>query len=557
MVMKKALSLIISSFCTLFVWASEGERLYIQTDKENYLAGELVWMKLITTSDEGLPSSLSRVGYVELVDETQIRVKTRIDLTGGVGSGTIVLPSSLHGGYYRLVGYTRYMRGEGPAVFFEKWIGVINPLSGEVSRGNPQLPLPEVRQGMPIGNSLTISGGNATYSPRSQVRLYLSDIPLDIHTLSVSVVSPDLLNRLPVSKLGNWKKELPANSLTEGRGNYQAEYEGQVITGKIISTQTGEQTYSPDIIPMVAFPGNGINLFTGKAYEDGRVVFSTTRTTGLEEIATTMQAHPNASYRIDLDDPYTPEDLSQETPSFPIDEIDKQALLRQSLALQLQYTYVGDSLNVYRPVATQFFDKPDQTYLMKEWTRFATMDEVVTEYVKQLRFTRNDGQRYLSVISKDFGIDQTHTLVLLDGIPIIDHEIIYRYNPLLLSRIDVYYDKFAFGKTIFNGIVAFHTEHNSYPELQPDQFTQILSYPPIQPHRRFYSPDYFDDEQRSSHLPDYRHTLYWDADLRADQWGRAQISFFTSDLKGEYQVLVEGLTAQGEPLSAVYTFQVR
>lgn len=90
------------------------ERIYLQTDKQVYLYGELVWMKLITTDHNGVPVRFSKIGYVELLDASTSQVQAKIEIPDGVGGGSIVLPSVLPSGNYRLVAYTRYMRNEFP-----------------------------------------------------------------------------------------------------------------------------------------------------------------------------------------------------------------------------------------------------------------------------------------------------------------------------------------------------------------------------------------------------------------------------------------------------------
>ena len=109
---------ILSLLCLL--WAGQTvlagelrERVYLQTDKQFYLSGELVWMKFIATDLDQRLSDVSKVGYVELLDSASAVVQARLVLEKGVGDGCLQLPSTLPTGNYRLVAYTRYMRNEG------------------------------------------------------------------------------------------------------------------------------------------------------------------------------------------------------------------------------------------------------------------------------------------------------------------------------------------------------------------------------------------------------------------------------------------------------------
>ena len=535
------------------------ERIHISTDKDNYLSGEIVWMKLITTDDTGKPLIFSKIGYIELVGEDGSHARERIEIREGIGEGTLVIPSTLPTGYYRLAGYTRWMRNESPEIFFEKRIGIVNPALAGVSRGSaPDEPPLSGSATVPAGD-MKVTADRSVYPSRSEVRLEVSGIPADIHTLSVSVTATDLLGGFTRPALGAWKAALTAGASSAELPSseaYEAEYEGAVITGKLVSTATGEQVRSSSPIPLISFPGNGINVFGGGIDETGRVVFRTARTSGFDEAVTTMRGDGTESWRIDLDDPFSQTELAHPLPTFPLEKIDREAMLRQSLAMQLQYSYVNDSLIRERRTTPQFFGRPDFSYRMEEWRRFGTMQEVMAEFVQRVQFTRFNQRWYLSVVNSDFDLSQTNSLVLLDGIPIIDHGIVYNYNPLLIARIDVYTGRYLFGSHTFLGIVALYTSTNSYPELQPDPFTQIISYVSPQNRRLFYVPSYSDEARLASRIPDYRHTLYWNADARVAD-GRADVNFYASDLTGSYQVLVEGITASGEAVSAVCSIEVR
>ena len=151
----------------------------------------------------------------------------------------------------------------------------------------------------------------------------------------------------------------------------------------------------------------------------------------------------------------------------------------------------------------------------------------------------------------------TRPLVVLDGIPVMDHEIIYRYNPLLVERINLYDDEYIYEELRFDGIAEFITYEHNYPTLSTDQSTQIVNYAGTQAPRRLYTPDYSREENRQSRLPDYRHTLLWEPALQTNGHPTLEIPFDTSDYTGEFQVTVEGLTKEGEIITATASFEVR
>jgi CTP-dependent riboflavin kinase len=73
------------------------------------------------------------------------------------------------------------------------------------------------------------------------------------------------------------------------------------------------------------------------------------------------------------------------------------------------------------------------------------------------------------------------------------------------------------------------------------------------PHKIYYQPNYEKDFDKLKHIPDYRTQLYWNPNMTLDQ---KEITFYTSDIKGIYQVKIEGFTNEGKYISAVKYFRV-
>ena len=105
------------------------------------------------------------------------------------------------------------------------------------------------------------------------------------------------------------------------------------------------------------------------------------------------------------------------------------------MGLQVLHAYRSDSLVRGKAEKPWFQWQPDWSYLLDEYTRFTTMEEVVIEFIPGLRFRKMDGVRRLAVLTEErIGYTIGNSLVLLDGIPITDHEIIFKYDPLKSGR---------------------------------------------------------------------------------------------------------------------------
>jgi len=99
------------------------EKVYVQTDRDNYMPGETVWLKgyLFEGISHGIDSA-SRVLYVDLVDTETSRVVQQIKLkaTKGQAPGQLALPDSLPTGTYQLRAYTGWMRNFPADYYFTK-----------------------------------------------------------------------------------------------------------------------------------------------------------------------------------------------------------------------------------------------------------------------------------------------------------------------------------------------------------------------------------------------------------------------------------------------------
>ena len=104
------------------------EKIYAHTDKNYYLAGEILWFKLDNTDATfHKPADLSKVAYVELLDSANKPVlQAKIGLRNGEGNGSLYLPVNLSSGNYLLRAYTNWMKNFDPVFFFQKKITVVN-----------------------------------------------------------------------------------------------------------------------------------------------------------------------------------------------------------------------------------------------------------------------------------------------------------------------------------------------------------------------------------------------------------------------------------------------
>lgn len=112
------------------------EKLYLHTNKNFYITGEILWFKVYNT--EGPANKLldlSKVAYVELLDGKHSAVmQSKIALNKGTGNGSFYLPFSLSNGTYLLRGYTNWMKNFDAGYYFEKQITILNTVKASTDQ---------------------------------------------------------------------------------------------------------------------------------------------------------------------------------------------------------------------------------------------------------------------------------------------------------------------------------------------------------------------------------------------------------------------------------------
>lgn len=113
-----------------------------------------------------------------------------------------------------------------------------------------------------------------------------------------------------------------------------------------------------------------------------------------------------------------------------------------------------DSFPVYD--TTSFYGHPDRTYLLDDYTRFPTMEEVIREFVFEAKARKNGSDFRLYVLNLPYRIyfDEA-PLILLDGVPVKDVNKVMQLDPLKLKKIEIVGRKYYFGNAIFPGIISF------------------------------------------------------------------------------------------------------
>ena len=352
----------------------------------------------------------------------------------------------------------------------------------------------------------------------------------------------------------NWDDVLkPTPSST-----FLAEYRNHVIKG-IVKNSLGAPVSG--VMTYMASPSKAIRIYISRSNVKGEVFYETKDFYDRNKLFIQTNYTIDSTYRVELEDPFSHQFSMGPVPALQLAPAMRKQFLSRSIDMQVMDIYQKQSISQSqqsRPDSSTFYDKANETYYLDAYTRFPVMEEVLREYVHGVMVRRQKEKfRWLVLDNVNKSLFQEDPLVLLDGVPVFDINKIMAFSPLKIKKMEVIDRRYFVGPDSFSGLVSCTTYLGDLGGFEFDPKNPSIDYEGLERQTEFYSPRYQNQLQRESRVPDNRSLLYWNPSVTVSKGGVQQIEFFSSDLAGMYQVVVEGITPEGVPGSSVYNFEVK
>ena len=523
------------------------ERVYVSTDREVYVSGDAVWMSAFCVdAASGRLSAFSKTAYVEVHSPSGTVQTAKIALDGGRGGGRLTLPNTLPTGNYKLIAYTALGASEEgfDASVGARTLSVFNTISNERVEGGV-----EVVAAAPAAEAPAKAGDLAVEA--AQGRIAVSNRGSEPVVFSLSVRHDD---GIPAPRGGRMADFVGAlRSLPAARGfdpSVVPEYEGEIIRARVTGTDAEGIRAVQDKFAFISSPGDGSDIYTSSIGADGYVTFFTSNIYGEQEMFLEIEGVDRENIcHLELISPFLnlePGDI----PSLALCRDYEKALELRGLAMQLEKNFNADTLYSALPVReyTTFDVQSRKSYILDDYTRFPVMEELFVEFIPEIRTRQAGGRREIQVLAADSRGDYRFTrgaaLVLLDGVPVLDHDKILAYDPLLVERIDIYPDSYFVGIRGFSGIVNFVTYKGTLPSMAFEDNVRIVDF------QGTSYPLAYTCEGVGAEYPDYRQTILWHPLLTLAPGETLTMDFKAPAYGGTFEAVVEGLTASGSPTSA-------
>jgi TonB-dependent SusC/RagA subfamily outer membrane receptor len=346
--------------------------------------------------------------------------------------------------------------------------------------------------------------------------------------------------------------------------NHYAE-NGLTLSGKI--TKTGsEKPLANSKLKLLNNAGEMILTETdaeGKFYTDAfthidssKIVIQTENAKGKQQDfdvqVNPFNSAPSSSYRFPLFEQFNSAAFSQKIATK--EETERSFNLQNDTkmleAIEVQSTKLDES-----PKAQRIYGTPSASVSMKDVKNQAYMHIFQVLQARVPGVTVKGTPPSMSITLRAGGAASGSPLLLIDGTP-VDADAVSSLNPSDVESVDVLRGPSAavFGSRGQNGVIAIYTKRGQGISTSIDR-NKHIKYHGFYAAREFYSPQY-DVPSEFDSRPDLRTTLYWNPLIETDEQGKAQVSFFTSDVVADYEVIVQGISYTGYPGWKVTTLKV-
>jgi len=536
--MERKIIILLLLFLAFSAKAQEKEGSSLFTDRDLYISGETLLLKVFAPIAEQ-----SGIVNIDLINREGKKISGIIlEIIDHQADGFIYLPDSLSSGCYLLRTSTKTDKTSTIKVVY-----VTNRFRGLPESNADWQPsgIPSLKE-TPIPN-LQVEGVEMRYKPRDKGHASIH-IPAEILTQTDGNLSVSVAGITPEFTSATYLQQSAAKT------SQIIEKEGIILEGIVTDLKTAQPF--KDAVVYLTIPDSipGFKYYiTG---EDGRFFFQLKNYYGkIPVVIQCFDMKKTHLLKIALSDT---DSLRRGLPAFEtrtfqpelrkrveknIDAVTFRKIFnQQEITIQPlpvikrdTYPYYGVPTKIIDPQL--FIDLPNFNEISKELlpgVKFRTYNRIPTLQVF------NAAQFY-------YFNDQP--LLLLDGIPIRDLNVIKDMGTKDIDKVEICQSERFYGNLIFPGVVAIYTSKADYTRVPESDDLIKLNLDVIQPRATLNNST---AEQLSD--PDLRQVLLWQPSLKPEP--TITLDFQTSDIRGSFKLIIHGKTKDGSIFYKEQIFEV-
>ena len=557
------------------------EKVYVHYNTGMLVPGEYLYYSLYCfNAATNKLSDISRMAYIELVGEDLSTVfKQKVQLKKGRGQGDFFIPVSIPSGNYKLIGYTHWMKNEGVNQLFQDDIIIINPYRTDqeniLDAEEQQIAInkPASNKNGLIKNQIKNDGtlllitDKKKYNQREKVSLTSRNYkgPLGFGDYSISVrLKEGLINNDPLSSeaFASLFFNVPKNISNKVNDSiFLPEQRGELFFGHVKTRKDKLAAAGKTVI--ISIPGENFQLKSAITDNDGNFYTYIQKEYDSPNIVAQVLDEDQEAYNIQFSNTTSIDYDEIKFAGLSISQEIKNHILQRSVHNQIENAFYG-----VKPDSILSIDKKDpfdggtpEVFILDEYTRFKTLRETLVEIVANVWVKKLDDGKYTFWVREDLESYENEyaadpPLVLVDGVFISNHDELLDYNANTIEKLSILRDPLVMGSKKYNGMVVIKTIDGNFLESVPEsKIANIpLSFPAAS--KNYYRQQYDQGEvSKYNRIPDFRYQLFWEPKFSIKS-SEESFEFYTSDVPGEYEIVLEGFTTYGKPISSRETFVV-
>lgn len=540
------------------------EQFQLFSDRNMYAVGEEIFFRAFYVNSHELQNAgWSKVLYVEIITSRNEQVcagKYKLSMRGC--SGSLKIPEEIPTGNYYIKGYTKWMRNEPPENYFYSRIIIINPYTTEITNFSPVIEneTTEATFQSHIINrqSILCQSNKQTYNRREKV------------TVSVSLT--DNIQRSPdgycitVARTGTvdtiFYRIDPSDIIDKKHLNeiqHYPETRGLTVTGKVVQPESGNPVVSARVY--LSLLGEKKDYYGVYSDTSGRFRFALPDKTGRQDIYIAAETTNGDLVNILVDNDFSGEAAMLPLEAFTFAPQEQKLAEEIMLNVQIRNAFIASPFSIQTQDSSYnainyFYGEPMKTYLIDDYILLPSLGEFFFEVVEEVTQFRDNNKPYFVLTGNYSDLALYRPLVLLDQVPVIDLEEILKVSPTKIEHIDIINASYIRGNIQYGGIISIYTRKGDLAGIDLPSNSFFFEMKFFNPASETEYPLY-ENGFGNTRIPDIRNTLYWNADLNTGNQDVINLSFYTSDIRGKYSVLVHGVTDDGEILEGETCFIVK
>lgn len=533
------------------------EHVEVFTDRSIYVVNEQINFRADLVI-EGLSEGKiwSSILYVELISTTGTSLaRAKFELSDQACNGMLPIPISALTGNYFLKCYTKWMRNSGPGNFSYIPLKIINPYRSEVAN---QISGGETGLGYSrrdyIPGLMECSIPEVSYERGEEIKLELS-VPAKTYFQKVQCC----ITVVPLDAVDTLKGQLTSIGELVDRDEFAVQFlpdlYGPSISGALVRTNEND---SPVQNAKLHFSllGDQPDYFATVTDAFGKFVVSIPARNGLQELIVTPEDPGDGLVEVRID-----QDFDVDFPPMPAVPFTLSAGERELATQMVRKMQLSEAFNksvfpgVVRedPTPVPFYGSAIHSINLDDFIDLPTLEEVFINLVSPVTIVKRKNSTTLMIHGDNPTSEFYEPLIMIDQIPVFDHNKVLSIDPDKVRRIDVINDVYVKGSMTYSGVINIVSLEGNMAGIDLPIGSYFFDYLALHPVgtaiKRILAP--------GDLMPDTRNTLLWIADLVLERGSTMDVAFIAPAYPGEYVVLIRGMSSFGEVLSATTRFVVK